>query len=492
MKSIKMRGICAAVAGALMFGFGANAMADSTTDIVNALVAKGVLTEEEGALLNKGREGEAAGQAKALKKASKLKVSDAIDNAELYGDIRVRYEHREGTGTAGVGSVSSTAGSGATAIVAGADENRERARYKVTMGVKTEAGKWNTDLALAMGANGRSDNATFGKSATSNINDKETLFVKRAMVGYKATDWLTLEAGRMTNPLYTTPMVWDADLTVEGLSEKFKYKANDNLELFGVAGQWSYQGDRKNFDGTSGDTLTTTLFAFQGGANYKFTDSVSAKAGVTYINYGNNTSTAKFNPGTSTVGSSNNTNTASSGTGIGYQNKAAGVNNLNTIEIPAEVNFMATSNIGIRAFGDYAWNTDADARAVGAGQTGSSGSDDTAWMLGVMVGSAKDLKSFEGNKMKAGDWSARLWYQDVGVWSVDPNAVDSDFMDSRVNMQGTTFKAKYNIEDNVTLDLAYGHAKRKNNSYGSAGAASDLALNLDSFDLFQFDVTYKF
>ena len=39
-------------------GFGATAMADSTTDIVNALVAKGVLTEEEGALLTKGRTGE--------------------------------------------------------------------------------------------------------------------------------------------------------------------------------------------------------------------------------------------------------------------------------------------------------------------------------------------------------------------------------------------------------------------------------------------------
>jgi len=64
MKSIKMRGVVAAVAGALMFGFGANAMADSTDDIVNALMAKGVLTEEEGALLMKGREGEKAGNAK--------------------------------------------------------------------------------------------------------------------------------------------------------------------------------------------------------------------------------------------------------------------------------------------------------------------------------------------------------------------------------------------------------------------------------------------
>ena len=36
------------------------AHADSTTDIVNALVMKGVLTEEEGALLTKGHTGETA------------------------------------------------------------------------------------------------------------------------------------------------------------------------------------------------------------------------------------------------------------------------------------------------------------------------------------------------------------------------------------------------------------------------------------------------
>ncbi|CEN55551.1 OprO/OprP family phosphate-selective porin [Candidatus Methylopumilus turicensis] len=71
MKSIKMRGVVAAVAGALMFGFGANAMADSTDDILNALIAKGVLTEEEGALLQKGREGEKLGASKKPKTTEK-------------------------------------------------------------------------------------------------------------------------------------------------------------------------------------------------------------------------------------------------------------------------------------------------------------------------------------------------------------------------------------------------------------------------------------
>ena len=163
---------------------------------------------------------------------------------------------------------------------------------------------------------------------------------------------------------------------------------------------------------------------------------------------------------------------------------------------------MTSSNVGIRLFGDYVYNTTGDDRfksAQSAATAGTqrdaikaAGNDDTAWMLGVAIGSAKDLKAFEANKMAKGDWSARVWYQDVGVYSVDPNAVDSDFMDSRVNMKGTTFKAQYNIEDNVYVNLAYGHAKRKNGDLGAVGAAQDLALNLKDFDLLQLDLTYKF
>lgn len=46
--------IAAAVSGAVLLMAGQFALADSTTDIVDALVMKGVLTEEEGKLINKG------------------------------------------------------------------------------------------------------------------------------------------------------------------------------------------------------------------------------------------------------------------------------------------------------------------------------------------------------------------------------------------------------------------------------------------------------
>lgn len=483
--NFKLRNMVAAtLTGAVLMGFGTSAMADSTFDLVQALVAKGVLTEEEALPLLKGRENDIQIADKKVAKKAKIGISDAIDNATLYGDIRVRYEDRSGTGVGTVSSLPPAASS-----LGNIEETRDRARYKMTLGVKTESGDWYTDLALAMGANGRSDNATFGKAATANIDDKEGVFIKRAMIGYKATDWLTLEAGRMNNPLYTTPMVWDADLNFEGLAEKVNYKWN-NLDAFFTAAQAEYQGDRKNFSTQTADTTTTELFAFQGGAKYLFNDHTSAKAALTYTTYSHNTGAAKFSPQLATS-----TNAAVTATG-------SGVNDLDIIEIPAEVNYMVNNSIGVRLFGDYAYNTSGSDRfnaAVAAATAGKprnslsdAGNDDAAWMLGLAVGSANDFKSFEANKMVKGDWAARIWYQDVGTYSIDPNAVDSDFMDSRVNMKGTVLKAQYNFTDNVYANFAYGHATRKNKALGAAGAAQDLALNLNDFDLIQLDLTYKF
>jgi phosphate-selective porin OprO and OprP len=56
--------VVATLASTTLLGFGGNAFADSTDDILNALIAKGVLTEEEGALLLNARELEKTTKAK--------------------------------------------------------------------------------------------------------------------------------------------------------------------------------------------------------------------------------------------------------------------------------------------------------------------------------------------------------------------------------------------------------------------------------------------
>jgi polyhydroxyalkanoate synthesis regulator phasin len=460
MKLKQLRGVSAAVAGALLMGFGANAM--------DALVKKGVLTEEEALPLMKGRENDIQAADKKVKKAAKLQVSDVIDNATLYGDIRARYEYRSGEDTASF------------------TETRDRARYKLAFGVKTTAGDFYSDLAFAMGEGGRSDNATFG-AATNGVNGsntKERLFVKRAMLGWNITDWVTVEAGRIANPLYTTQMVWDGDLTFEGLAEKFKYNI-DKTELFANLVQSQYLGDYRNVS-TGTDRITNNLLAFQGGTKFPITDLISGKVALTYTTYTNNKSVGgAFVPG---VG------TATGQISAPYGTNTTSTNDLRTIEIPGEVEFKTAGNLSYKVFGDYVYNLDGSDRfnaAVAAGAANATairnaGNDDSAWLLGAGIQSAQDKKPSKG------DWDARVWYQDVGTYALDPNAVDSDFMDSRVNMKGIVFKGQYFIRSNVFANLSAGHATRKNDGLAATGSASDVRVNLDKYDLIQLDVTYKF
>ena len=485
--NLKLKGVAVATAGALFLGFGANAMADSTFDLVQALVAKGVLTEEEALPLLKGRENDIKLADDKVKKQAKVGISDAVDNATLYGDVRVRAEYREGEDNR----------------PSSVEQHRTRTRYKLTTGVKTKAGDFYGDIAFAMGSGGRSDNATFG--STNGANNKDTLFVKRAMIGWDATDWLTLEAGRMANPLYTTSMVWDGDLTIEGLSEQFKFDFG-NTNVFLTAFQAQYEGDRRtNSDGSITGTASTSneLLAFQGGAKFKITDTVSGKAALTYYQYTNNnvedSKTGIFTPargnGTALTG-----NVIPAVVGppavAAIRGNALATNDLKIIEIPAEVSFKTGGDIGFKVFGDYAFNLDGNKRykaalanAIDAADIAAirkAGNDDQAWLLGV------GIDSKQGKKPQKGDWGAKLWYQDVGVYALDPNTPDSDFMDSRVNMKGIVFKGEYALRDNVFVNLSAGKAQRKNDDISAVGSGGDISLNIDDYELYQLDMTYKF
>lgn len=81
------RMITTAVMGCGLFGLQASAFADSTTDLVQALITKGVLTEEEGALLMRGRSNEVEVQQKKEKKFASDKVGGAVN---IRGYLQVR------------------------------------------------------------------------------------------------------------------------------------------------------------------------------------------------------------------------------------------------------------------------------------------------------------------------------------------------------------------------------------------------------------------
>ncbi len=77
--NFKLRNLVAStLASTFLLGFASAAIADSTDDIVNALMAKGVLTEEEGALLLKGRSGEKEASDKKKESGVSAKFKDGL------------------------------------------------------------------------------------------------------------------------------------------------------------------------------------------------------------------------------------------------------------------------------------------------------------------------------------------------------------------------------------------------------------------------------
>jgi phosphate-selective porin OprO/OprP len=92
--------IAVAVSGAVLLLAGQIALADSTTDIVDALVSKGVLTEEEGKLITKGHESKKKAEGNVgFKDGFKFNSGDGQSNMSIHG--RVQLDSRSYSGNSG-------------------------------------------------------------------------------------------------------------------------------------------------------------------------------------------------------------------------------------------------------------------------------------------------------------------------------------------------------------------------------------------------------
>ena len=86
--------LAVAVSGAVLLMAGQFALADSTTDIVDALVGKGVLTEEEGKLITKGHVSKQEKTPKITEKDGAFKLESANGNNSIQLTGRVHFDAR--------------------------------------------------------------------------------------------------------------------------------------------------------------------------------------------------------------------------------------------------------------------------------------------------------------------------------------------------------------------------------------------------------------
>lgn len=497
--------ILAAAFGTLLLG-GTVARAQDTGALLDLLVKKRIITDQEAEEIRGELTKDYANTA-----AGKLKMSTPITELEIYGDARVRYEYRGGrtaTDTPVAPRAPGVAGLGDW-------QERSRERYRLRLGIRgTLADDWFFGLRLETSQNPRSTNVTFGGDSASGpfAKNDDGINVGQAYLGYKGIRDVTLTAGRMPMPLVTTLMVWDGDINPEGLAEQWKHSYNFSfgggsseattasvgtdgksvasavtasepwklkVDVFANFGQFVYDdANPENPLGPRGFTsnrLTPAsdawLFAWQVGAKFNFPNNYYFQLAPVVYNYSGlgDTFNSFYRGGSPSV-----TNAAS------LAQNQTGANSLLVLEIPTEFGFKI-GELPVKVFGDFAVNFDADDRAAAAGRP-DKGNERYAYQVGAAIGQLKAKH----------DWQLQAYWMHTEQYALDPNLVDSDFWDSRVNVQGVVVQAGYALSDAVTTNLSWGYGRRADRSLGTGGVG-DIGINpLDKYQIFQADLNVKF
>ena len=492
---------------------------ESHDPLLDLMIQKGMITQEEARKVQAEADANRTNAPTHTMPSmdSKWKISKAIKNVELFGDLRLRYESRE------------------AATPPGSRIELDRGRFALRVGLRGEVfDSFYFGFGLETSSNPRSPWVTFGGSSPGPFGKSSNgIDVGQAYIGWRPGDWLDITAGKMPNPLYTTPMVWDPDLNPEGAAERLKYTVG-NADLFATFGQFLYQDSNPSYisgtllsytAGTRQQTSTDTTFllTWQGGVNYHFTENISARAAATlydYIGLVTNLITAANSGGVGDTfigegayaGPHSGTpiNGLTSENGVSYNQ--VGVNNLLVLEVPFEVN-VKLGKLNTRVFGDYAYNLDGRQRAKAAVKAlgaqsqlqqtvgspplltyGPQEHDVQAYQIGFAVGNGDRLGLVYGSVAKKNTWEFRTYWQHVEQYALDPNLMDSDFFEGRGNLEGIYTALAYGFTDNVIATVRYGYASRINNKLGTGGSNLDIPqLNpIQHYNVLQLDLTVKF
>jgi hypothetical protein len=513
------------------------AFSDSTSEpvvkLLNLMLDKGIISEDDAAKFQAQLGAEETNQA-ARFPISPWKINAGIKDFEIFGDVRTRFEDRSEQDPVG-------------------DKvELQRYRYSVRLGFRGEAlDDFYYGLRLETSSNPRSSFVTMGTSSSGAPYEgpygKSTagITIGQAYLGWHPESWLDITAGKMPNPLYTTTLVWSRNINPEGLAEHVRY-ATGPVEFFGNFAQFLYQdanpvsaspdlGLGVNGAGQNADNIFQV--AWQGGLTYRFSTNTSLKVAATLYEYygqkqgSENTSGispyfgdnyvgegAYAGPGSlSPVNGYSGYGSSGGLTGyesFGYPNNQVGLNNLEVVEIPFELNFKIKT-LDAQLFGDVAYNLQGSQRAQAAAagyaaylanlnQGNSSGStikgfspqvhDDKAYQIGFALASKGDLGLVEGTTSSKHAWEVKTYWQHVEQYSLDPNLLDQDIFAGDENLEGIYFAVAYGFSQNFIGNFRYGHATRINSQLGTGGTGQDIPqINpINELNLFQADLTFKF
>lgn len=407
--------------------------------LVEALVKKGVLTDQEGEEIRADLTKEYA-----TTSAGKLNVSNHITQLKLYGDARWRYEYvgQEGESNFNTGS------------------HNWRARYRIRLGADyTFTDKFKAGFELESATDNDSANQSIGSGFGKFAINTGLLYLT-----YQPWDFVTVTGGKFKNPFYTTDLLWDADINPEGAAQLFSWDITDQFTFGATLAELNYTENSDSATNGAGKVQDSWIFAGQLPMSYKFSKDVKATIAPGFYTYtGNNASSV-------ISGSPASTGTLSA-------------MNLNIIAAPGDVSFKVMDQKA-KVYWDLAYNASGESRihqTYGLVNQNNDLSDSVAWLIGVQLGDSK----------KKGDWLVGVDFRQTGLGAVDPNLADSDFGNGNLNQQGVKIRTSYNFTDFLVGGVTFFNTWNYKDEI--AGNATVNGLNsVNKTSRLQLDLVWKF
>lgn len=413
---------------------GVSAMAQASDVLLDKLVEKGVLTVKEA---NEMREEADKDFAKAY--SAKSGMPDWVRSFKINGDFRGRYDQI--TGDNGDGNV--------------AIPTRERYRYRVRLGatanmtddleVGVRIGSGDTSSVIAGQGSPFSGNSTFN-----NDGSRKPLFLDLAYAKYTPASWVELQAGKMQDLFWASPMIFSPDYNPEGAQQKFTAPLSDKHSLGFTTGQFVISENSG-----SGDTFA---FVEQIDWTAKWHKKFTTRAAVGMYSF-------LDQKGVSSTQTSyiNQNGTPLSGTYVNGNGLVYGSQNFNPVFVRGEATYSLDSfplykgEFPITFSAEYANNPAANGRMANGTHQPYGGSANTAYDLGVAFGSPK----------QTGNWQLSYTYKNIETASLWNGFMDDNFgfaSKGGSDVRGHLITASYKVLNPLLINISYFKTEQINNT----------------------------
>ena len=116
---------------------------------------------------------------------------------------------------------------------------------------------------------------------------KKNIWLDRAWIAWKPTDWAKVSAGRFANPFLATDLIYSNELNFDGLAGQFKVPFNDSLDTYATVGAFPIEFTGNDTPSQALGTEKNTSFdkwltAAQVGATWKFDQDTTLKLALAY------------------------------------------------------------------------------------------------------------------------------------------------------------------------------------------------------------------